>query len=337
MTGRYFTVDIHTHIIPKEIPDFAKRFGKGKFILLDHHKPGKAWMMMGEVPFREIEENCWEPSVRIREMDQHGIDVQVISTIPVMFNYNCEPHQTLEICHFLNDDIAATCRNNRPRFEGLGTVPMQEPKLAVKELERCLSIGLRGVQIGSNVNNENLGDPKFRPFFEASERTGAAVLVHPWNMMGQEHMTKYWLPWLVGMPAEISRAICSMIFGGVFERFPKLKVCFAHGGGSFIPTLGRIEHGWDCRPDLVAIDNADNPRKYLGAFWVDSHVCDQRMLSYVTEMVGENRVLQGSDYPFPLGETVPGELVRASALSGEIKRKILGTSACEWLGINAAR
>jgi aminocarboxymuconate-semialdehyde decarboxylase len=328
-----YTIDTHTHIIPKNIPSFSDKFGGGEFITLDHHCAGKAWMMLGKQKFREIEENCWDAKCRLKQMEEHGIDMQVISTIPVMFNYHCEPAQTLEICRFLNDDIAATCKEHPGKFAGLGTVPMQDTSLAIKELAHCMDIGLRGVQIGSNVNNENLGEEKFNEFFAACESLGAAVLVHPWNMMGQEHMKKYWLPWLVGMPAEVSRALCSMIFGGIFEKFPKLKVCFAHGGGSFFYTLGRIEHGWETRPDLVAIDNPNNPRKYLGAFWVDSHVCDQRMLSYVVDMAGANRVMQGSDYPFPLGEEIPGELVRESQLDQKAKEQVLGLSAKDWLGL----
>jgi len=215
----------------------------------------------------------------------------------------------------------------------LATVPMQDTKLAVQELERSMKNGFRGVQIGSNINNLNLHEEQFDEFFAACESLNAAILVHPWQMMGQEHMTKYWLPWLVGMPAEISRAICSMIFGGVFEKYKNLKVCFAHGGGSFLPTISRIEHGWDCRPDLVAIDNPINPKEYLGKFWVDSHVCDHKMLQYVIDLVGEDKVIQGSDYPFPLGEAVPGELVRTAPISDLEKEKILGISAKSWLGI----
>jgi aminocarboxymuconate-semialdehyde decarboxylase len=210
---------------------------------------------------------------------------------------------------------------------------MQDPKLAIKELQRCMHNGFRGVQIGSNVNNLNLGDEIFDEFFAACESLGAAILIHPWQMMGQEHMAKYWLPWLVGMPAEISRAACSLIFSGVLERYKNLKICFAHGGGSFLPTISRIEHGWECRPDLVAIDNPVNPKNYLGKFWVDSHVCDHKMLQYVIDLVGADKVMQGSDYPFPLGEAVPGELVRTAPISTEEKIKILGTSAKSWLSI----
>jgi len=328
-----FTIDTHTHIIPKHLPDFSKKFGYGEFITLDHHMPGRAWMMQGDKRFREITDNCWDAGVRIHEMKQHQADMQVICTIPVMFSYWAKSNDCLEISMFLNDDIATTVNNYPDKFIGLATVPMQDANLAVKELERCMKNGFKGVQIGSNINNLNLNEKQFDEFFAACESLNAAILVHPWQMMGQEYMAKYWLPWLVGMPAEISRAICSMIFGGVFEKYKNLKVCFAHGGGSFLPTISRIEHGWDCRPDLVAIDNSRNPKEYLGRFWVDSHVCDHKMLQYIIDLVGADKVMQGSDYPFPLGEAVPGELVRTSPLNGSEKEKVMGLSAKAWLGI----
>lgn len=328
-----FTIDTHTHIIPKHIPDFSKKFGYGDFIQLHHHEKGKTWMMQGDKRFREILENCWDAETRIKEMNAHQADMQVICTIPVMFSYWAQAKDCLEVSKFLNDDIAQTVSQHSDKFIGLATVPMQDTQMAIVELERCMKNGFKGVQIGSNVNNLNLHEKQFDEFFAACESLGAAILVHPWQMMGQEHMTKYWLPWLVGMPAEISRAICSMIFGGVFEKYKNLRVCFAHGGGSFLPTISRIEHGWDCRPDLVAIDNKENPKNYLGKFWVDSHVCDHKMLQYIIDLVGADKVMQGSDYPFPLGESVPGELVRTAPLSNEVKEKIMGTSAKAWLGM----
>ncbi len=328
-----YTIDTHTHIIPKHIPDFSKKFGYGEFIMLDHHAPGRAWMMQGSKRFREITDNCWDPEVRLREMAEHKADMQVICTIPVMFSYWAKAKDCEELSIFLNDDIASTVSAYPDKFAGLATVPMQDTKLAVKELERAMKNGFKGVQIGSNVNNLNLSEPQFDEFFAACESLQAAILVHPWQMMGQEHMSKYWLPWLVGMPAEISRAICSMIFGGVFEKYKNLKVCFAHGGGSFLPTISRIEHGWDCRPDLVAIDNKNNPKDYLGKFWVDSHVCDHKMLQYIIDLVGADKVMQGSDYPFPLGEAVPGELVRTAPLPDAEKKIIMSSAAKNWLGL----
>ncbi|HPQ07859.1 MAG TPA: amidohydrolase family protein [Bacteroidia bacterium] len=326
------SIDIHTHIIPAELPDFSKQFGYGEFITLHHHLPNKAWMMQGDKKFREIDINCWDVSVRLEEMDKFKIDIQVISTIPVMFSYWAKHEDGLVVSRFLNDHIAEIINQYPKKFVGLATVPMQDVSLAIKELERCKTLGFKGVQIGSNVNQKNLTEQEFGEFFAACESLDMALFIHPWQMMGQEYISKYWLPWLVGMPAETARAIANMIFSGVFDKHPNLRVCFAHGGGSFIPTIGRIEHGWECRPDLVAIDNPNNPRNYLGKFWVDSHTCDKKLLKYIIDEIGVDKVVQGSDYPFPLGEAVPGELVRtANNLSEKEKHIILDEAPRKWL------
>jgi aminocarboxymuconate-semialdehyde decarboxylase len=328
------TIDIHTHILPEHIPNWKEKFGYGGFVQLQHHKPCCANMMLDDGKFfREIEDNCWSAEKRITECDHHHVNVQVLSTVPVMFSYWAKPKDCLELSMFLNDHIAGIVQRFPKRFIGLGTIPMQAPELAIKELERCKKIGLAGVQIGSHVNDWNLNDPNLFSIFEACEKLGMAVFVHPWDMMGQEKMQRYWLPWLVGMPAETTLAICSMIFGGVFERLPKLRVAFAHGGGSFPSTIGRIEHGYDCRPDLVAIDNPVNPRNYLGKFWLDSLVHDPAMLDYVVKLVGANRVAMGSDYPFPLGELQPGTLIKGSDYEQNIKELLLSGSALEWLNL----
>jgi len=146
-------------------------------------------------------------------------------------------------------------------------------------------------------------------------------------------MDKYWLPWLVGMPAETSRAICSMIFGGVFERLPELRVAFAHGGGSFPATIGRIQHGFDSRPDLCAIDNNVDPIDYLGKFWIDSLVHDIDTLEFLIHKIGNRKIAMGSDYPFPLGEAEPGSLIKNSKLSKENKENLLYKNALDWLAL----
>ena len=263
-------IDIHTHIMPENIPNYFQKFGYGEFIHLEHHCPGCARMIKGDKVFREIEQNCWDPEARMKEMDMTEVGVQVLSTIPVLFNYWAKPEHGHETSRFFNDHIAQSCALHPDRFIGIGTVPLQDMDLAIKEMERCVKeLKMPGLEIGSNINNRNLSDPYFDPFWKAAEELNCSLFIHPWEMIGQKDMTKYWLPWLVGMPAETSRAICSMIFSGVFERFPKLRVAFAHGGGSFPFTIGRIEHGFNVRPDLCAIDNDVNPRNYLGKFWID--------------------------------------------------------------------
>jgi aminocarboxymuconate-semialdehyde decarboxylase len=331
-------IDIHTHIIPEQLPGWSEKFGYGGFIRLEHHKNCRAKMMVDDKFFREIESNCWDPHQRIKECDHHHVDVQVLSTIPVMFSYWAKPQDCLEVSRFLNDHIAQVVKNHPQRFIGLGTVPMAAPELAVKELERCVKeLGLAGIQIGSNVNQLNLNEPQFFDVFKAAEELGACIFIHPWEMMGSNDMQKYWLPWLVGMPAETSRAICSMIFGGVLEKLPKLRVAFAHGGGSLPATFGRIAHGFDERPDLVAVDNPIHPKNYLGKFWLDSLTHDERMLQYIIDFAGEDKICLGSDYPFPLGELKPGKLIEEANLKKKLKRKLLWENAYEWLGVPEIR
>ncbi len=326
-------IDMHTHILPEMLPNFADRFGYGDFIHLVHERAGYANMMKGNVFFREIEANCWDPVLRINEYETFQTAQQVVCTIPVMFSYWAKAKDTLALSEFLNDHIVELSSDFPKQYIGLGTIPMQDTTLAIKELERCKALGLPGIQIGSNVNQLNLNEAQFFPIFEACQDLDMAVFVHPWEMMGEESMRRYWLPWLVGMPAETARAVCAFIFGGIFERLPKLRVNFAHAGGSFLPTLGRITHGYNCRPDLVAIDNHRAPQHYLGHFWVDCITHDEKMLQYVIDMVGEDKVTLGSDYPFPLGDLEIGAFIENMGLSEHTKHKIYYQNTMDWLGI----
>ena len=199
----------------------------------------------------------------------------------------------------------------------------------VKELK------LPGIEIGSNVNQKNLGEPQWDAFWEAAQDLNCSIFIHPWEMMGEDDMKKYWLPWLVGMPAETSRAICSLLFAGVLEKYPRLRFAFAHGGGSFPATVGRVEHGFKVRPDLCAIDNPKSPRDYLGKFWVDSLVHDEDSFRLLQTVIGDDKICCGSDYPFPLGEHRPGELIESMDISDEIKAKMLADNALDWLGMAA--
>jgi len=331
-------IDVHTHILPRDIPKWKARFGYGGFITLDHYKPCCARMLRDDGrAFRDVDENCWSPEKRIEECDAAGIDVQVLSTVPVMFSYWAKAADGAEVAKFLNDGIAAAVSNYPRRFVGLGTVPMQDTKLAIAELERCKRIGLAGVQIGTNVNQLNLGEPQFFDFFAACAETGMAIFVHPWDMMGERDMQKYWLPWLVGMPAEVSRAICSLIFSGTLERLRDLRICFAHGGGSFPATLGRIDHGFNVRPDLCAVDNPHSPRRYLSRMYFDSLVHEPAKLDFLIKLVGADQVMLGTDYPFPLGELEPGKLIESAGYDDSVKEMLLSGAALNWLNRDRKR
>lgn len=314
------------------MPNWTQKFGYGEFIHLEHRNC-QACMMKGDKVFRIVEENCYKEDLRIKEMNETNVSIQVLSTIPVLFNYWAKPKDSLETSRFFNDHIAEAVSKNEKRFIGLGTVPMQEPELAIKEMERCVNeLKMPGIEIGTNVNGMNLSDKSLLPFFQAAESLNCALFIHPWDMMGEDEMSEYWLPWLVGMPAETSRAICSLIFGGIFEKFPKLRVAFAHGGGSFPFTIGRIEHGFEVRPDLVAVDNTVNPRNYIRKFWVDSLVHDKAAFNYLLDLFGENKICVGSDYPFPLGESRPGKLIEDLELDNATEERLLSKNALKWLG-----
>lgn len=331
-------IDIHTHILPPDWPDLQERYGYGGWVQLERHGTGCAHMTLDGNFFRAVDANCWDPSVRLEDCARHRVTVQVLSTVPIMFSYWAKPSDTLDLARLLNDHIASVCAEHPQRFVGLGTVPMQDPDVAIGEMERCVrEIGLAGIEIGSHVNGMNLDHPKVFPVLEAAEELGAAVFVHPWEMLGRERMAKYWLPWLVGMPAETSLSICSMIFGGVLERLPELRIAFAHGGGAFPATLGRIEHGFRVRPDLCAVDNEHNPRDYLGRFYVDSLVHDPDMLRYMIGLMGAESIALGSDYPFPLGESVPGELIESMDLEANVRDRLLAGTALEWLALDRER
>ena len=191
------------------------------------------------------------------------------------------------------------------------------------------------MQVGSHVRGVNLDDPSLRPIWQRAAELNAAVFVHPWEMMGQETMPRHWLPWLVGMPAESSRALCSVIMGGVLQDAPALRLCFAHGGGSFPGTLGRIDHGWQARPDLCATRIAEPPSHYAQRVWVDALVHEPRALALALDVFGPSKLVVGSDYPFPLGESRPGALVEQHVADLGVRERILWQNAWDWLGVAA--
>ena len=325
------SIDIHTHVLPAQLPSWSP-------LRLEQLDAARARMVREDgTLFREIGSNCWDPAERLSDCARSGVGVQVLSTIPVLFSYALPPARTLDLSRFLNDHLAGLCQAQPRRFAGLGTLPMQAPDLAVRELERCVGeLGLAGVQIGSHVGSWNLSDPALFPVFARAAELGAAVFVHPWDMVGQERMQKYWLPWLVGMPAEGALAICSVIFGGVLERLPALRIAFAHGGGAFAGTYGRIAHGHEARPDLVAVDNPYPPSRYLKRIYLDSLVHERGALKLILELFGADRIAIGSDYPFPLGEDPPGALIDSMGFPPEVLDRLRAGTALEWLGHDAS-
>jgi aminocarboxymuconate-semialdehyde decarboxylase len=331
-------LDIHAHIMPANWPLLHEKYGYKGFIYLEDEPATNTKKMMRDdgVFFRRVKENCYHADAILPEMDANGVKMMTLCTIPVLFNYWAKPKDTLDWSMFLNDHLVGIQEEYPTRFIGLGTLPMQDVHLAIQELERCKKLGLRGVEIGSHIEDKNLDDEYYHPFWAAAQDLDMGIFVHPWEMMGQEDMKKYWLPWLVGMPAETSRAICSMLFGGIFDKFPKLKVMFAHGGGSFAHTLGRISHGWHCRPDLVNLNDVKDPYDYKGAFWVDGITHDKEALKYLISVIGEEKIAYGTDYPFPLGDLEHGKFIEEmSELSQATKEKLFYKNAMDFLGLDS--
>jgi aminocarboxymuconate-semialdehyde decarboxylase len=328
-------IDIHNHFFPSAWPDLAARYGTPNWPSIKHTEPGKADILVGDRFFRHIYSACWDPEIRLREMDRDGIDLQVISATPVLFAYERPVEHALDCARLFNDAALELCREGKGRLKSLCQVPLQDIDAACQELSRCMQAGHLGVQIGNHVGNKNLDDAGIVTFLQHCADEGAAVLVHPWDMFGQERMPKYMMPWTVGMPAETQLSVVALILSGAFDRLPStLRICFAHGGGSFAFLLGRLENAWHHHP--VARGECQHPPSYyLNRFSTDSAVFDQRALQFLVGTMGADRVMLGSDYPFPLGEERVGSLIRESSFAAVVKAKLLGRNAQRFLGVEA--
>ena len=322
------TIDMHAHFFPASWPDFAARFGSGEWPQIRHTAPGHAMILIGGREFRPITATCWDPAARLAEMDRHGVDVQIMCSTPVLFAYDRPATHALAAAQVFNDAAREMCAHDLQRLKSLCQVPLQDTDLACAELSRCMATGHVGVHIGNHVGQRDLDDEGIVTFLQHCAAENAAVLVHPWDMMAPERMQKYMLSWLVGMPAETQLSILWLILSGGFERLPRsLRICFAHGGGSFPYLLGRVDNAWRNR-DVVRVDCPLPPSSYVDRFYVDSAVFSVESLNLLIAIMGEDRVMLGSDFPFPLGEAQIGQLVRTHpTLSDATRSKILHRNA----------
>lgn len=289
--------------------------------------------MLDDAFFRDVEPNCWDPGVRLQDCDTAGVDVQVLSTVPVMFNYHQRAEHAHDLSQLLNDHIAGVVQATPDRFVALGTLPMQDSSLAIKELERCVhELHLPGVQIGTTVNGAQLDDPAIVDVLTAAEALDACVFVHPWDMDPAGRLDRHWLKWLVGMPSETAAAMASVLMGGVVERLPNLRMCFAHGGGAAPLIVDRWDHGHAVRPDLCQTGSTTPPGDLLRRLYVDSLVHSEGALGMLLDRMGADRIALGTDYPFPLGEREPGSLIRSMDLDDETRNQLLGGTAMDFLG-----
>jgi aminocarboxymuconate-semialdehyde decarboxylase len=307
-------IDIHSHFFPRNAPDFAAKFGgtSGPWTTLDDHGDGTGMMKLGGKPFRPVHSALWDTNARLAELDASNVSLQIVCATPVMFAYGAPADQAAYVASAYNDLALAFCDGSNGRLKALAQVPLQDTDLACSELTRAMRAGCIGVQIGNHVGNREMDDEGIVRFLAHCAHEGAPVLVHPWDMLGGDRLKRWMSAWTVAMPAETQFGIMSMILGGAFDKLPKdLKICFAHGGGSFPYLLGRLENAWH-RRDIVRGESKHPPSHYLDRFSVDSAVFDHRALRLLIDTMGEDRIMVGSDAPFPLGEEKVGALVRTS-------------------------
>jgi aminocarboxymuconate-semialdehyde decarboxylase len=327
-------IDIHTHFLPRSWPDLAARFGSPDWPWMKHTSEGRAMLMLGEQEFRPVTAACWDANLRLEAMDRDGVAVQIMCATPVLFCYQRPAAQALEVARIFNDAAREICAHNPRRLKSLCQVPLQDTELACRELSRAMADGHVGVHIGNHVGSRDINDEGIVTFLQHCAAEGAAVFVHPWDMMASERMRRYQLPWLVAMPTETQLSILWLILSGAFERLPRsLKLCFAHGGGSFPYLLGRVDNAWRNR-DIVREDCPRLPSSYVDRFHVDAAVFSGDALSFLVKTMGEDRVMLGSDYPFPLGEQQVGQLIRShEQLAAPARAKLLHSNAARFFAL----
>ncbi|MEU8105832.1 amidohydrolase family protein [Nonomuraea muscovyensis] len=326
------SVDVHTHYVPRGWPDLGSVDEPLPWLRIDSER--EAMIMMGSKEFRAIRDNCWDAEVRVGEMDADGVDVQVLSPTPAFFSYGQSPVQGAKISAIFNDLALDICAPAPERLLPFCQVPLQDPDAACRELERSIANGHRGVEIGNHVGERDLDSAGIVTFLQHAAALDVPVFVHPWDMATSTRLDRWMAQWLTGMPAETHLSILALILGGVFDRIdPGLRICFAHGGGSFAFWVGRMDNAWHQRHDVIGTSEHP-PSHYLGRFYTDSVVFDHRALRLLVDTIGADRVLLGSDYPYPLGERPAGRVVRTSPHLGEAERRaILRGNAETFLGL----
>ena len=331
-------IDLHSHDVPRGWPDLAEVTGDTTpWPRLRIESEREAMILIGDRDFRRITSQCWDPEVRAADMDADGVDVQVVSPTPVFFSYARSADAAAKVSRIFNDLTLDICAGLPDRLLPFCQVPLQDVDAACAELDRCLAAGHLGVEIGNHVGDRDLDDPGVVEFLQHCAAQGAPVFAHPWDMPSSERLDRWMAQWLVGMPAETHLSILAMILGGVFDRVGHdLRICFAHGGGSFPFWVGRMDNAWHQRPDLVGV-SAQPPSAYLDRFSVDSVVFDEPALRLLIDTMGAERVMLGSDYPYALGERPAGRVVRdATFLSDGDRARVLGGNAEAFLNLQAA-
>jgi aminocarboxymuconate-semialdehyde decarboxylase len=331
--GKWFTIDIHCHVLTPEAEEMVKGAGltdwQPRMVFANEHtrQINREQAERNRIQFSSVEK-------RLADMDRMGIDIQAITPSPAQTYYSAEPDLGLATARVINDNLAEICAKHPDRFVGLGTVPFQAPELAVAELNRLhKSLGLRGIEIATNVAGADLSEERFRPIFARAEELGLTVFMHPTGFPEASRFRDHYLTNVIGNPLDTTVAVHHLIFGGVLHQHPNLKLVLAHGGGYLPAYSGRIDHGASARPDTCE-HLRHMPTTYLKRLYFDALVFTDHQLQYLVDLYGADHVLVGTDYPADMGEIDPiGFIERASGLDDAERRAILGRNAARLLNI----
>ena len=329
-------VDIHSHFFPVAILEHLRREGARYRTPVRNEADGRVFILTPERSYGPIGRGFYDLDVRRAFMKTAGIDTQVLLAPPFLFYYWLEAEAGLEIVQMENDAIADVARGDPEHFVGFATVPLQDVRLSILECERVRARGLRGIEIGSNIDGVDLDALQFWPFYEAVEALGLAILIHPNNVAGPSRMREFHLMNLVGFPLDTTLAAARLIFAGVVERFPRLKICLGQAGGCLPYLVGRFDHGYGARPECRA-HIPKPPSAYASWFYYDTITHSATVLRLLLDTVGVDRVMLGSDFPFDMGSRAPRSVVETqNGLDSEQRARIFASTAAEFLSADTA-
>ena len=324
--------DMHSHFIPQEFVDAIAKPGsvwQAKLV----KKEGQPWILHDQGYGYPLAPGFHDTAARLADMARTKLDMAAVSASPTIFYYYADAKLALEVAKMTNNGIFGLTREYPDKFVGMGTLPMQDVDLAIKELRRCVQdLGFRSIQIGSNVQGVQFDDPSYLRFFKECEALEVFVFFHPYYVGTKEMFTKYYLTNLYGNPLDTAMCVASLIFGGVLENCPKLKVGFTHGGGFFPYQLGRLKHGYEVRNE-PKVNGVKSPEKYVHQLYFDTIVFLDKQLRFLIDMAGADHVMLGTDYAFDMAEFAPVDFVRGAGLTASQLKTVLTENACRIFGV----
>jgi aminocarboxymuconate-semialdehyde decarboxylase len=328
-------IDVHAHYVPLDSLRVASEIGQRHGLGLAKNDRGRdALTRDGKTFLTQLKAEFTDLDLRLSIMDQQGIDMQVLSPASSYFFYWLPAEESLEFARWLNEQFADAVAKHPQRLVALGSVPMQDGVKAAQELERAMTkLGLRGVEVASNINGRYFDDPSFNPFWEAAQSLDALIFVHPNQVVGADRMKDYNLANLIGNPTDTSLAFAKLIFGGVLERFPRLKFLLAHAGGFLPYTWGRLDRGYQIQ-DSAAAKLTKPPSEYVKLLHFDTITHSSMALEYLVANFGAEKVLLGSDYPYDMGDPEPVQSLQGSKIANPQRELISSANALRLLSID---